>query len=129
MADEWKLCVQWLQSCRILTPDFSVRDVSDLAQALRDGVLLCHLVNYLKPGTIDQTQFNQRPQLSQVGGKLMFPCATANMSVLRAVRADVLNLVVSLNGYVWIILYLYRSTCILLRKRVYVRCAPCVVMS
>lgn len=59
--------MQWLQRCRILTPDFSVRDVSDLAQALRDGVLLCYLVNYLKPGAIDQSQFNQRPQLSPVG--------------------------------------------------------------
>ena len=47
---------------RITWPDATVQD---LAYALRDGVLLCHLVHSIDPGTIDMKQVNQRPSLAQ----------------------------------------------------------------
>nr|XP_045372267.1 guanine nucleotide exchange factor VAV2 [Camelus bactrianus] len=39
--------------------------VFDLAQALRDGVLLCQLLHNLSPGSIDLKDINFRPQMSQ----------------------------------------------------------------
>ncbi|XP_045145293.1 guanine nucleotide exchange factor VAV2 [Echinops telfairi] len=39
--------------------------VFDLAQALRDGVLLCQLLHNLSPGSIDLQDINFRPQMSQ----------------------------------------------------------------
>ena len=47
---------------RITWPDATVQD---LAYALRDGVLLCHLVHSIDPDTIDMKQVNQRPSLAQ----------------------------------------------------------------
>ena len=47
---------------RITWPDDSVQD---LAYALRDGVLLCHLVHSIDPDTLDMRQVNQRPSLAQ----------------------------------------------------------------
>ena len=69
-TDDWKLCADWLVRCQILAPDHPVNqpsaEVFELAQILRDGVLLCHLVNRLKPGVVDAKEFSQRPQMSQV---------------------------------------------------------------
>ena len=69
-ADEWRLCVNWLVQCKILPDDHrathSEAQAFDLAQALRDGVLLCHLLNALKPYCVDPKDFSPRPQLSQV---------------------------------------------------------------
>ena len=39
--------------------------VFDLAQNLRDGVLLCLLLNKLSPGAVDKNDISQRPQMSQ----------------------------------------------------------------
>ena len=39
--------------------------VVDLAQNLRDGVLLCLLLNKLSPGAVDKNDISQRPQMSQ----------------------------------------------------------------
>ncbi|KAK3592790.1 hypothetical protein CHS0354_009234 [Potamilus streckersoni] len=68
-ADEWRLCVDWLVRCKILPEDHRVTNagaqVFDLAQALRDGVLLCHLLNNLYPLSVDLKDFSPRPQLSQ----------------------------------------------------------------
>ena len=47
---------------RITWPDATVQD---LAYALRDGVLLCHLVHSIDPDTVDMKQVNQRPSLAQ----------------------------------------------------------------
>lgn len=72
MADkeEWRLCVDWLVTCEIIQPDHRVTllsaQVFDLAQVLRDGVLICHLLNKLHAGAIDLKDFSQRPQMSQV---------------------------------------------------------------
>ncbi len=76
MAEEWRLCAEWLVKCKILAADHRVTwqqaEVFDLAQTLRDGVLICHLLNALKPGAIDPKDFSQRPQMSQVCDFLHF---------------------------------------------------------
>jgi len=68
--EDWKLCAEWLVRCQILPSDHRVAsndsEVFQLAQLLRDGVLLCHLVNRLHPGAVDLKDFCQRPQMSQV---------------------------------------------------------------
>ncbi|XP_071155724.1 proto-oncogene vav-like isoform X8 [Mytilus edulis] len=69
MADEWRQCANWLVRCHILPDDHKTTgpDASafDLAQALRDGVLICHLLNNLSPNVVDLKDFSPRPQLSQ----------------------------------------------------------------
>ncbi|XP_076454946.1 guanine nucleotide exchange factor VAV2-like isoform X2 [Babylonia areolata] len=68
-AEEWRQCVDWLVQCQILPSDHKAtsRDSTafDLAQALRDGVLICHLLNQLCPGSVDPKDFSPRPQMSQ----------------------------------------------------------------
>jgi len=69
-AEEWRQCVDWLVQCQILPSDHKATKKDgtafDLAQALRDGVLICHLLNQLCPGSVDQKDFSPRPQMSQV---------------------------------------------------------------
>jgi len=47
---------------RITWPDATVQD---LAYALRDGVLLCHLLHTIDPASVDMRLVNQRPSLAQ----------------------------------------------------------------
>ncbi|XP_034744605.1 guanine nucleotide exchange factor VAV3-like isoform X2 [Etheostoma cragini] len=65
----WRQCTMWLISCKVLPPNHRVTadtaQVFDLAQTLRDGVLLCQLLNNLRPHTIDLKEINLRPQMSQ----------------------------------------------------------------
>ncbi|XP_034290347.1 proto-oncogene vav [Pantherophis guttatus] len=65
----WKQCAQWLIQCRVLPPNHRVTSegaqVCDLAQALRDGVLLCQLLNNLMPQAVNLREINLRPQMSQ----------------------------------------------------------------
>ncbi|XP_013930829.1 PREDICTED: proto-oncogene vav-like, partial [Thamnophis sirtalis] len=65
----WKQCAQWLIQCRVLPPNHRVTSkgaqVCDLAQALRDGVLLCQLLNNLMPHAVNLREINLRPQMSQ----------------------------------------------------------------
>ena len=39
--------------------------MQDLAYAVRDGVLLCHLLHTIDPATVDMRLVNQRPSLAQ----------------------------------------------------------------
>lgn len=79
----WRQCAMWLISCNVLPPNHRVTSdtaqVFDLAQTLRDGVLLCQLLNNLKPHTINLKEINLRPQMSQVDGlcavRLQLQCA------------------------------------------------------
>jgi len=70
MEEDWKLCVDWLVRCNVLSSDHKLArndaQVFDLAQFIRDGVVLCHLLNHLSPGCINPKNFSQRPQMSQV---------------------------------------------------------------
>lgn len=68
--EQWRQCGRWLIDCKVLPPNHRVvwpsAVVFDLAQALRDGVLLCQLLHNLSPGSIDLKDINFRPQMSQV---------------------------------------------------------------
>uniref|UniRef100_A0A3Q2CVY0 Vav guanine nucleotide exchange factor 3 n=1 Tax=Cyprinodon variegatus TaxID=28743 RepID=A0A3Q2CVY0_CYPVA len=65
----WRQCALWLIECKVLPASHRVTwesaQVFDLAQTLRDGVLLCHLLNNLKPQCINLKEINLRPQMSQ----------------------------------------------------------------
>lgn len=74
----WRQCALWLINCKVLPANHRVTwesaQVFDLAQTLRDGVLLCHLLNNLRPQTINLKEINLRPQMSQVrSGRRLFP--------------------------------------------------------
>lgn len=66
----------WLISCNVLPENHRVTadtaQVFDLAQTLRDGVLLCQLLNNLRPQTINLKEINLRPQMSQVDRSFHF---------------------------------------------------------
>lgn len=68
--EQWRQCGRWLILCQVLPHDHRVVWPSavafDLAQALRDGVLLCQLLHQLCPGSVDLKDINFRPQMSQV---------------------------------------------------------------
>ncbi|GAA6221634.1 proto-oncogene vav-like isoform X1 [Lates japonicus] len=65
----WRQCAIWLIDCRVLPENHRVTwegaQVCDLAQALRDGVLLCQLLNNLLPQAVNLREINLRPQMSQ----------------------------------------------------------------
>ncbi|KAJ8264176.1 hypothetical protein GJAV_G00146070 [Gymnothorax javanicus] len=65
----WRQCAAWLIRCRVLPENHRVTwdsaRVCDLAHALRDGVLLCQLLNNLLPQSINLKDINLRPQMSQ----------------------------------------------------------------
>ncbi|CAG5895745.1 guanine nucleotide exchange factor VAV3 isoform 2-T2 [Menidia menidia] len=69
MMEYWRQCALWLINCKVLPANhrvtLDVAQVFDLAQTLRDGVLLCHLLNNLKPQSINLKEINLRPQMSQ----------------------------------------------------------------
>ncbi|XP_063059475.1 proto-oncogene vav-like isoform X2 [Engraulis encrasicolus] len=65
----WRQCTGWLIQCRVLPENhrvtFPTAQVCELAHALRDGVLLCQLLNNLQPQAINLREINLRPQMSQ----------------------------------------------------------------
>ncbi|XP_072935337.1 protein vav [Epargyreus clarus] len=65
----WRECASWLTRCGLLRHDhkanWETSTIHDLAYTLRDGVLLCNLLNTLHPGCIDMKDVNQRPQMAQ----------------------------------------------------------------
>lgn len=67
--EHWRQCANWLINCKVLPPNHRVTwdnaQVCDLAWALRDGVLLCQLLNNLQPHSINLKEINLRPQMSQ----------------------------------------------------------------
>ncbi|XP_075792759.1 guanine nucleotide exchange factor VAV3 isoform X2 [Pelodiscus sinensis] len=67
--EPWKQCAHWLIHCKVLPPNHRVTwptaQVFDLAQTLRDGVLLCQLLNNLRAHSINLKEINLRPQMSQ----------------------------------------------------------------
>ncbi|XP_063796182.1 guanine nucleotide exchange factor VAV3 isoform X1 [Pseudophryne corroboree] len=67
--EPWRQCAQWLIYSKVLPPNHRVTwetaQVFDLAQTLRDGVLLCQLLKNLQPNCINLKEINLRPQMSQ----------------------------------------------------------------
>ncbi|XP_050077051.1 protein vav [Anopheles maculipalpis] len=69
MADElWRDCAAWLTRCNIIPNDHRANhpdsDIKVLATILRDGVLLCNLVNLFDPSSFDRKDFNRKPQMA-----------------------------------------------------------------
>lgn len=66
----WTYCIDWLIQCKVIRSDFKVSfgnsTAKELAIALRDGVLLCHLVCLLDSDSLDSSDFIRRPQMAQV---------------------------------------------------------------
>lgn len=70
-SDElWRECAEWLTRCDVIRRDHRVNlptaGIVHLATILRDGVLLCNLLNVLDPGCIDLRDVNQKPHMAQV---------------------------------------------------------------
>ncbi|KAK7867226.1 hypothetical protein R5R35_008400 [Gryllus longicercus] len=67
--EAWKDCADWLIRCEVLRPDHKANwpdaKIEDLAYTLRDGVLLCNLLNIVDPSCIDMKDVNQKPQLAR----------------------------------------------------------------
>ncbi|XP_046607275.1 protein vav [Neodiprion virginianus] len=68
-SNGWHECASWLTRCGALRSDHKANWPSatafDLAYTLRDGVLLCNLLNMVDPGCVDMKDVNQKPQLAQ----------------------------------------------------------------
>lgn len=69
LVSGWRECSSWLIRCGALRADhranWPTATARDLAYILRDGVLLCNLLNILDPGCIDMKDVNQKPQMAQ----------------------------------------------------------------
>ena len=70
MSDDWRQCVNWLVRCRVINQGHPVVSPSaklqDLTYLLRDGVLLCQLLNVLHPDSVDARDVSLNPQASLV---------------------------------------------------------------
>uniref|UniRef100_A0A1I7X974 Guanine nucleotide exchange factor VAV2 n=1 Tax=Heterorhabditis bacteriophora TaxID=37862 RepID=A0A1I7X974_HETBA len=65
----WRECVRWLRDVGVLNfhgLDLSNTLMVDFANMLRDGVLLCRLINELEPYCIDEKAIQLRPHMSEV---------------------------------------------------------------
>ncbi|CAG9766734.1 unnamed protein product [Ceutorhynchus assimilis] len=70
-SDElWKECAEWLTRWEMIRPDheahWSESTIADFADILRDGVLLCKLLNKIDPGCIDLKDVSLKPTMTQV---------------------------------------------------------------
>ncbi|XP_015375691.1 PREDICTED: protein vav [Diuraphis noxia] len=65
----WRECANWLTRCGAIRSDHKVNwpesTIDDLAHTLRDGVILCNLLNILEPGCLGTKDINQKPQMAQ----------------------------------------------------------------
>lgn len=97
--DLWRECASWLTRCGLLRPDhkanWETSTIHDLAYTLRDGVLLCNLLNVLNPGCIDMKEVNQRPQMAQVTdpGRATFALITIKALISASVGVTSVQLV------------------------------------
>lgn len=66
----WRECANWLTRCGAIRADHKVNwpesTVDDLAHTLRDGVILCNLLNILVPECLGTKDIHQKPQMAQV---------------------------------------------------------------
>jgi guanine nucleotide exchange factor VAV len=74
--ESWRDCVSWLTRCGAIRPDHKANwpeaTIADLAYTLRDGVVLCSLLNEIDPKCIDMKDVNQKPQMAQVKINLFY---------------------------------------------------------
>ncbi|EAT35349.1 AAEL012473-PA [Aedes aegypti] len=69
MADDlWRECAAWLTRCKIIPADHKANqsdsEIKTLAGILRDGVLLCNLLNFLDSSAFETRDFNRKPQMA-----------------------------------------------------------------
>ncbi|CAG9766732.1 unnamed protein product [Ceutorhynchus assimilis] len=69
-SDElWKECAKWLTRWEMIRPDHKAHwpesTIADFAAILRDGVLLCKLLNKIDPGCIDMKDVSLKPTMAQ----------------------------------------------------------------
>lgn len=68
--DLWRQCAAWLTRCKVIPSDHKANlpdsEIRVLALTLRDGVLLCNLLNFIDPNALDMKDFNRKPQMAQV---------------------------------------------------------------
>jgi len=66
----WRECTKWLTRWEMIRSDHKANwptsSIDDLANILRDGVLLCKLLNKIDPGCIDMKDVNLKPTMAQV---------------------------------------------------------------
>ncbi|XP_014206930.1 protein vav isoform X1 [Copidosoma floridanum] len=69
IGNSWQECASWLTRCKALRSDhranWPTAKAVDLAYILRDGVLLCNLLNNIESNCIDSKDVNQKPQMAQ----------------------------------------------------------------
>ncbi len=69
MTELWKQCAGWLCRLEVLPANHRITwpdaTIQDLAYALRDGVLLCHVAAAIDAAAVDMKVVNQRPQMAQ----------------------------------------------------------------
>lgn len=74
--DLWRECASWLTRCKVIPVDHKANlpdsEIRVLALTLRDGVLLCNLLNFIDPNALDMKDFNRKPQMAQVSVQFWF---------------------------------------------------------
>lgn len=108
--EEWRQCGRWLIDCKVLPPNHRVvwpsAAVFDLAQALRDGVLLCQMLHNLSPGSVDLKEINFRPQMSQVSLApsviMSYTCVPVFFSSYTSTASEMLNVFMFLS-FAWML--------------------------
>lgn len=72
--DLWRECASWLTRCKIIPQDHKAnwpdQEIRILAITLRDGVLLCNLINFLDANALDMRDFHRKPHMAQVSYQL-----------------------------------------------------------
>lgn len=75
MDDFWRECVSWLVKIKII-PENHTTNLMKLSALLRDGVILCNILNQLD-ASLELRDFNKKPQMAQViittARKFQFP--------------------------------------------------------
>lgn len=66
----WRDCASWLTRCQLIPIEHKVNhpnsQIEELAWMLRDGVLLCNLLNFLDSSLVGLIDFIPKPKMSQV---------------------------------------------------------------
>lgn len=85
----WREAATWLTKWEMLRSDHKANwpqaGIADLANILRDGVLLCKLLNKIDPGCIDMKDVNLKPTMAQVLHRFYVNSTENNMKIVLAV--------------------------------------------
>jgi guanine nucleotide exchange factor VAV len=83
----WKECARWLTRWGMLREDHRANlpeaCIADLANILRDGVLLCKLLNKVDPGCIDMKDVNLKPTMAQVSVSVKSSFTSSHLFLLQ----------------------------------------------